>query len=554
MALSEQSEPDASDLKLMLYRNNLKQALLSARGLLKPNSASDARSEQAECRVLIAGEDAATEREGQTSSPRSEKAQTKDGSSQARKHRSQRTPSARHPTFGTAAANGHGDEGEDCGFGSKESHDSEVLPPYSAMDLRNKYRKNVQQFACLYCYETFRNRIALKLHMDAHSKDTSLSSTRSFPLLDKSTRKKKIFCGKTTENPKALKCNFCKKSFKNLSQLSRHKATLHGKDHLKKKAFTCKKCSKVFTTQHRFSVHLMEHGLKFKCGMCDMRFKHPKELFYHKSTHVDDVIQCNICKEVFGSKLKLAKHLEVHNEKKQKLVCKFCKKIFKHASDIVQHETTCSLRKSFDCAVCDENFASKSELTTHLEHHMQNEDGKEEFKCEICRRTFKFIKHFTRHKKWSNCQNVIPGKDGSGDRPLPNSGLKEAPCHEIDEFKQEDIYVTEKLIDCGPNELLTPLKANPADSVVKMEDNGVAAVELQTSKAEPSCDGSETTNEPSDTLCCGVCDEIFVSKELLHNHQEEHKNSEFQCTECSAVFSTDSKRYKHLYQAHYTII
>ena len=225
--------------------------------------------------------------------------------------------------------------------------------------IDNSLRDGADKFPCEQCLVSFCTETLYRKHMDAEH-DSGIGK---------------------------LKCERCIMYFDVESQLTAHKTRVHGMEALK-----CNHCDSLFWKKSSFRQHFREH----------LRF--PKEY------------SCEECEERFSSGESLRIHLAIHKVKvKETFECGKCMKVFSLKKNYTRHVEN-SLKDGIDKHTCDEcqkAFCTKSSLAKHLEseHKGGGDDGNEslkihavnvlppeEFKCDICLKSFARIDYLRRHK------------------------------------------------------------------------------------------------------------------------------------------------------------
>ena len=165
-------------------------------------------------------------------------------------------------------------------------------------------------------------------HLPDHAHETKFPCTTCDKVydLDLSLRKHTVDCGRE----KDLVCKTCGWKTKVQKKLWEHRKQMHSGDYKNKRR--CKNCNAVFDnfksltrhyrmdhgvlpymcescplsfvtesslTNHRRNIH--ENLASWKCGVCDMKFKHRQETQKHVASHFDKPIyRCTECLLDFG--------------------------------------------------------------------------------------------------------------------------------------------------------------------------------------------------------------------------------------------------------------
>lgn len=250
-------------------------------------------------------------------------------------------------------------------------------------------------------------------------------------------------CNKSYATPKELeehnnthgnifpfKCKHCGRAFTGQKRLYCHQISVHAVN----RRFSCEKCGKAFKRKTGLQCHMIFHTNEraYKCPDCDKTYRYKASLSLHKRTHTGEFVVCEICKKKFRDPGDLKKHYDVHYGVKT-LQCDHCRKFFRTKSFMVNHVSfhfgPDTLDKQHLCSFCGKRFMYPSALREHqkihskektdicdkcgkafslkvgLKSHIKRMHGdaftckKERIICDICRKTFRTIENFRRHRK-----------------------------------------------------------------------------------------------------------------------------------------------------------
>ncbi|XP_063697936.1 zinc finger protein 816-like [Culicoides brevitarsis] len=225
----------------------------------------------------------------------------------------------------------------------------------NVMKIRQKTQKKVfssptqvtndKKYQCSYCSRVLGNKFRLRNHMRIH--------TGERPFVCKT-------CNKAFAQPNALKCHLrlhtgekpykcpiesCGKSFRQNTTLKTHMAALHiGK------SVKCDSCDKTFTRASYLTAHQrLEHfgERPYACHLCPKRYKQKSHLDHHLEVHQGVKYVCNVCNRSYSKKWSLQVHSYTHSQDPTKKL--------PHA-----------------CSECDESFARKDKLRSHIRAKHEN--------------------------------------------------------------------------------------------------------------------------------------------------------------------------------------
>jgi C2H2-type zinc-finger domain len=159
-------------------------------------------------------------------------------------------------------------------------------------------------------------------------------------------------------------CVYCPKFFPRLALKTFHERKEHTKvEDEVKKTFNCY-CGKIFTTY---------------CGL----------YIHRKNEHETGEFPCEICKEVFTSKVRCSDHfVEVH---KPKVPCEICGKMI---SKIGKHMQQHKARVKCTVEGCDKELANRQSLNAHISAVHEIQEG---LKCDTCGAEFNSVYRLKTH-------------------------------------------------------------------------------------------------------------------------------------------------------------
>ncbi|XP_063539169.1 protein suppressor of hairy wing-like [Cydia strobilella] len=176
-----------------------------------------------------------------------------------------------------------------------------------------------------------------------------------------------------------FECEHCKKQFVRRAHVLRHIAQ-KGCDGSGVKMFPCEICNASFTRKDNLIVHLrLQHINKnnYHCKHCTYHTKNFSKLIIHtQKNHSEpkNCFECDHCSKVTSSRAAMAKHLEIHGEKKYE--CDVCGYATYTIEVIRRHVLVHVEDKPYKCAICNQSYIQRSQLQRHLVKHTGNMCGK----------------------------------------------------------------------------------------------------------------------------------------------------------------------------------
>ena len=284
--------------------------------------------------------------------------------------------------------------------------------------LRDHTKKNhvktTPKHKCKTCDKIFKTEIQRYSHIAFVHKGVSRfceSCSKQFDNIE--TKKRHI---KTVhEGAKPVKCRFCDKKFKHYSIRDFHAKKSHGV------AEQCDFCGKVFTSSnlhHHMKSHDENRPKNNVCPHCGKTFFDGKNM----TSHINDVhkeIRRHIC-ELCGYSSSRSNNLKQHKQKNHEIKtnpelfprvkCHICGKSL--VGRLEEHVTNIHNNKKLKLK-CEIDDCDKSYTTSHtFKEHIANCHGKfQEFKCNLCARSFSASLNLKRHKAAVHEDSGVAGQE-----------------------------------------------------------------------------------------------------------------------------------------------
>lgn len=144
----------------------------------------------------------------------------------------------------------------------------------------------------------------------------------------------------------------------------------------------------------------------YVCVVCGQGNIMLKSLGEHRSLHPEfmESHYCNLCQHHFQDETDLTRHLETHLDCND-LVCQYCNKRFSIIEELELHESS-HRRVEFVCVECHQKFTSKHVVLTHLKDCHSNG-----LVCKICVQGFKseslLVNHIITHSTVSSVKSAV---------------------------------------------------------------------------------------------------------------------------------------------------
>ncbi|XP_023186021.1 uncharacterized protein LOC102232605 [Xiphophorus maculatus] len=390
---------------------------------------------------------------------------------------------------------------------------------FQASQLQQHQRMHKSEFQCQTCGRGFVTLFALRTHKHSHGR------TRPF------------------------RCSKCDLGFAGPTQLAEHMST-H-----REESFPCDICNKIFQCKSSRAEHRKTHSVlgdvaspSFSKG----EHKQSKSVFGHST---DFRYRCGICNERFRDPEELSEHgcLEAAE---RPYICTECNKHFLHASHLKKHRNTHQQSwsdREYPCNQCNSSFSSSQHFICHLETHVgtatedvQEQDSSDGLICPVCHQCFasatELIHHFPMHPdcapEMEKAECDATEGELEGQELLQPTTPAEYECSLCSGIFLGKEALCNHLCALQDQKEVANTTSDPADA---------------SSAHQAPWDEEEVDVTGEDLYKCHECTMQFSSKSSLLEHQNnQHLNNgkEFKCETCGKTFA--KKRYlrKHQLRQH----
>ncbi|MBN3309165.1 ZNF91 protein, partial [Amia calva] len=286
--------------------------------------------------------------------------------------------------------------------------------------LNHKKSHKTGVFRCFVCQKRFYNLLALKNHQRVH-----------FDI-------------------KRHKCTECGKAFKIQKQLVNHQR-IHEENRLRTKELNLQlqhlmqlnraamdpTADLPSLLQHSLAggsngtsswLHANGEGVKlekrpYSCDQCGRTYRHAGSLVNHKNSHKTGQYYCTICNNTYPNQLAMRNHLRLHFAVK-KFVCAECGKAFRGQKQLSSHTQAHACRKKKAREAGRGRRASQGRKSSG-----GDSDGKliPSTRCVVCDRNFPTVAEFSTHDCVTNPTRLLPAKVENGSPPAQIQSPEERP-------------------------------------------------------------------------------------------------------------------------------
>ncbi|XP_030761343.1 zinc finger protein 184-like [Sitophilus oryzae] len=264
----------------------------------------------------------------------------------------------------------------------------------------------------------------------------------------------------------------------------------------------CSICGKGFKTKVKLNRHMKIHNyadLPHKCKICNKGFSHSGNFKIHMRIHNNErPFKCPVCARGCRQAQDLEKHMRTHTgERPHK--CHLCPKAFATSSNLIAHIRTHTGERPYVCSLCSKAFCQSNELTKHVRTHT----GEKSHKCEVCKKGFNGSSSLAVHKRIH-----------TGEKPYIcnycQRGFSSSNCltNHVKKHQSDEVIrcIHCDLVFVNMTDLKSHLVAqhNITDIVIFEDECG------------------NIKSKPNNNLKCGMCDKLFVEVNLYNEHLKSH--------------------------------
>ncbi|CAJ1061607.1 zinc finger protein 1035 [Xyrichtys novacula] len=428
---------------------------------------------------------------------------------------------------------------------------------YQASQLQQHLRMHKSEFQCQLCGRGFVSLFALRKHKHSHGKS------------------------------RPYRCSKCYLSFTGLAQLAEHTLT-H-----REESFPCDICDRVFPSKSSRVEHRKSHSrsgelqpplisreeneqtvpfeLKYRCGVCNERFRDPEELSEHGCIAAKErQYPCADCNKHFLHASHLKKHRIIHeiSWSHSEYPCNYCNSSFSSSQEFLTHakshinsegqsddntqEKDGDPSQGFLCPVCHQCFASAAELIFHFPVHP---DGA--FECKICKISFPSERKLKDHEHCHQTSSTEFQCTQCGQNFWGSDAFFQHKCsHQRHREKQTE--------GSEPSAKTPSLTKNPAggdDEEVDVTGEDVydcRRCSMQFSSKSSLLEHQNKQHKQEKPFKCELCGKRFALRRYLKEHERRHRlkftvqnsnqleENNLSCTQCHIMFNTTEELSLHM--------
>ncbi|XP_054636963.1 zinc finger protein 1035 [Dunckerocampus dactyliophorus] len=351
-----------------------------------------------------------------------------------------------------------------------------------------------------------------------------------------------------------LQCQVCGRGFVSNFALRKHKHS-HGKS----RPHRCPKCQLSFAGPSQLAEHMSTHREEnFPCDICNQVFLSKSSRAEHRKTH--SLSNDHPSPSPTSQQRKRPSPSDSSQEQLTKLKyrCGICNERFKGPEDLSEHGCKISKERPYSCSDCDKHFLHASHLKQHRVVHQQSD---REYLCNHCNTTYSSLEYFLSHLKTHENEHTVTDNNISHVPITLNCKMCKmtfASKSNLDEHEQCHCASTTNF-ECTPcgqrflerDAFQQHLCSHQVQETEESEHKSTSETSHQVAVQEEEVD---VTGE--ELYYCPVCSMQFSSQSTLLEHQNARHNKgrqikkPFKCTYCEKTFAWRHSLRNHVRKVH----
>lgn len=292
-----------------------------------------------------------------------------------------------------------------------------------------------------------------------------------------------------------------------------------------------------------------------RCPECDFTCLNKQSLVAHMNqVHLNFFpYLCDICGETFHSLIAHQHHTALYHE--EMLKCEYCELKCNSISDKTKHMAECKFQsRKYQCYECKACFSIKNKLIIHIET-VHGHDNTRSYHNRLQTFPIKSRKHIykihrgghtdiNKARHCSICPAVLYSLSGLKKHLNSHEPGEKHKCHTCNKE-----FSTRKLYNMHISSYTHLKKADPES---KTKFNFACPLCDFTCKTNLMMENHKNTDHfKVKPHICTMCKKAFTTSTKLRYHMERHRGiRQFQCSECSSMFTAASGLKKHCLRYH----